>query len=109
MIWRFKSELIILGVLILFAAVYSIIFSGDREIPVFDRRTMAAAASPSPAPVSTVVPLTIASSKGGLNLDELFVLDRLFNDSNIVDKNRTSLRDLIILDQLFNNGALFSR
>ena len=44
----------------------------------------------------------------GLSLGDLFVLDRLFRDSGVLEESRTTLGDLFILDQLFNNNRIFT-
>ena len=38
------------------------------------------------------------------SLDDLFVLDRLFDDGAVISRNKTTLGDLFVLERLFNDS-----
>jgi hypothetical protein len=69
----------------------------NRRVP--DAKIPAKAAERSPAG-----DVSSDASATGMGLGKLFILDRIFNDDGMLDRNETSLGDLIILDRLFGQG-----
>lgn len=83
-----------------------ILSRGSTEEKTFDSKAISALIRDKGTTTSPIA-LSILLNKRQLSLRELFVLDNLFNDSDLLDKNTTSLKDLLILDSIFNDKKLF--